>query len=85
MNGYLSMPLAASPWLIQVVVITVLAVVGVGIAWWLIVRQNRSTGVSFKEDVYSELKQGNMAVAMYYAVRLAVVFGTVAYLMGRFA
>jgi hypothetical protein len=84
-GAWLHLPLAATPWPIQVLVITALAVIGVSIAWWLVVQQNKSTGVSFKKDIWNALKDGNMAVAFYYAARLAVVFGAVAYLMGRFA
>lgn len=84
-GAWLHLPLAATPWPVQVFVITGLAIIGVSIAWFLVVQQNRSTGVKFKEDVWSELKEGNMAVAFYYAARMAVVFAAVAYLMGRFA
>lgn len=79
------LPLAASPWPVQVVVIVILAVVGVSLSWWLVVKQNKSTGMDFRNDWWPELKKGNMAVAIYRVGVLLVVFGTVAYLLGRFA
>lgn len=84
-SAFWTLPLSATAWPVQVGVITALAVIAVSLAWWLIVSQNKSTNVRFRTDIWSQLRQGNMAVALYYSVRLAVVFGAVAYLMGRFA
>jgi len=84
-SAFWTLPLSATAWPIQVAVITALAIIAVSIAWWLLVNQNKSTNTRFRADIWPQLRSGNMAVAVYYGLRLAVVFAAVAYLMGRFA
>lgn len=81
----LAMPFSATPWWIQLPGITILAVVGVGMAHLLLTRRDSQTTIKFATHVWPQLAAGNMAVAVYYGLRVVAVFGTVAYLMGRFA
>lgn len=80
-----SRPLAASPWPVQVVVICGLAVLAVSIAWWLVIQQNKSTRMNFREDYWPEIEKGNLAVAFYRGIVIACIFGLVGFMFSRFA
>lgn len=42
------------------------------------------SGVSFGKKVWPIISQSPLATSWYYSVRFAIVFGTVAYQLGRF-
>ena len=81
-NRWLEMPLASSPWPIQVIVNLLFAVFVWTMVWWFIVRQAKSVDLSFKEHIWPRIKDNPTAVVLYrlgvYALALGaawVAFG----------
>lgn len=80
-----ALPLAASPWPVQLVIITVLALVGAFMIWFLIKLQVKSVGHKFREDYWPIIRQSPYAVVAYRAVIIWGVIYMVTSLLGRFA
>ena len=78
-NSWLDLPLAASPWPVQLTAVIVLSTGAVALAWFLVTLQNKSTGMRFR-DYWEVIKQDPMAVAVYRVGVLVCIFGTLAYL-----
>jgi len=78
-NSWLVLPLAASPWPVQLAAVVILSTGAVALAWFLVALQNRSTGMQFN-DYWKVIKQDPMAVAVYRVGVFVSIFGTIAYL-----
>lgn len=78
-------PLAATSWAIQVPVIIGLSICACVVTHIWLTWRNAQTGTRFETHVWPELKEGNMAVAVYYGVRVAAVVYLVATVFSRFA
>lgn len=83
--SWFKLPLASSPWPVQLLVISLLAAVGAIMVWKLIVWQRRSVGLEFKRDIWPVLKQNPMAVALWCLGIYAMFTYIAVSLLGRFA
>lgn len=75
---FFTMPLAASPWPIQVLVNLGMAYAAYKIAWHFIVAQAKSVDLNYKNDVWDKLKDSPMAVAVsrlgVYAIACVIIY-----------
>lgn len=83
--SWLDLPLAASPWPVQLVIISLLAALGACMVWKLIVWQRSSVGLEFKRDIWPVLKQNPMAVALWCLGIYGMFTFIAVTLLGRFA
>lgn len=85
MNSILDLPLAASPWPIQILIITFLTALGTGAWWGLCVLQANLAGIKIREDVWSNIQKSPMAIVAYRAAVMFCIAWVVTSLAGRFA
>lgn len=74
------LPLAASPWPVQLLVALVFITAAAALAWRLVIWQNRSTGRK-SNDYWNAMQTSPIAVAIYRTGVFATLFGFVAYLV----
>jgi len=78
-DSWFILPLAASPWPVQIVAILILSVLAVLVAWFLIILQNRSTGMRFR-NYWEAMRDNPIAVAIYRVGIFWAFFGLIAIL-----
>lgn len=83
-NRWFEMPLAASPWPIQVIVNLIFAVLIWTMVWWFITAQAKSVGLHFKEDIWPQIKDDPKAVVMYRLGVYALALGSAWIAFGGF-
>ena len=59
------------------------AAAGLVLAWALLRLMDKSLGISFGADIWPQLKEGNLAPAIYFGARVVAVLGFVGACLSR--